>query len=662
MILPKSKPRCPYCAVEISESGRFCPKCGVELTGLDWRLKVVGAKADEVERVAGSLASKLAGVKVSFPARNSTSIAQYAHQGAGQARPEQPPPPKADLKSTPTLGASREGPMTSFAWLHLTDLHWGMHEQSWLWPRMKEKFFQDLESLHPKSGPWDLVLFTGDLAYKGSPEEFKKVDEVLDRLWEHLGKLGSKPVLLAVPGNHDLVRPKANQPEVEVLRDWSTKPKIQQLFWDDPKSDYRRVVKKAFRNYLAWWEKQPLKPPNVRSGMLPGDFSVSIKKETAQLGIVGLNTTFLQLAEGEYKGKLALSARQFHNACGDDAPEWVKKNQVCLLLTHQPPDWLSHESREELNTEIADPGQFAAHLFGHMHEACYTVTGQGGAELRRFWQGRSLFGMERFVGKSGKQVERIHGYSAGKVELRNDGTASLTFWPREAINLKGNKRKMVPDNGNYDLTDEHTKPEIISLLRSYEHIGQNPPVAGPSDLTNTVNSYVADLADALDAIQRLENEHRHILVDAENCNLDQPAEARALRVRIDTYLKVDEIRPQLACTIGRLSEAQESIRRLTGTRRWRRRDRTEALDNSESLLKRLKDYLGDLEKWTKGYTGVGVDDLLQIKSELELAPQEVRDLAKKINDEGKGYDLKALGNDTGRVQQLMRAAFVLDGS
>ncbi len=52
--------------------------------------------------------------------------------------------------------------MTYFSWLHLTDFHQGMDEQSWLWQGVKQRFFEDLEKLHDKSGPYDLVLFTGE--------------------------------------------------------------------------------------------------------------------------------------------------------------------------------------------------------------------------------------------------------------------------------------------------------------------------------------------------------------------------------------------------------------------------------------------------------------------------------------------------------------------
>src|SRR5262249_24598134 len=83
----------------------------------------------------------------------------------------------------------------SFGWLHLTDLHFGMSGQKWLWPNIREEFFRDLEKLHSKSGPWDLVLFTGDFVQKVGRDEFQKLNDLLGQLWVHLQKLGSTPCL-----------------------------------------------------------------------------------------------------------------------------------------------------------------------------------------------------------------------------------------------------------------------------------------------------------------------------------------------------------------------------------------------------------------------------------------------------------------------------------
>src|SRR5262249_51163429 len=140
----------------------------------------------------------------------------------------------------------------SFRWLHLTDLHVGMPGQKWLWPNIREEFFRDLEKPHRKAGPWDLVLFTGDFVQQGRPDEFQKLNELLGQLWQHLRCLGSDPFLLAVPGNHDLMRPNPAKAAASALRTGLADDHVQKEFWEKPRSEYRKVVQNAFKNYLSW--------------------------------------------------------------------------------------------------------------------------------------------------------------------------------------------------------------------------------------------------------------------------------------------------------------------------------------------------------------------------------------------------------------------------
>jgi hypothetical protein len=64
-------------------------------------------------------------------------------------------------------------PETCFAWLHLTDLHYGLKGQDCLWPNLRQPLLDDLEKLHARCGPWDAVLFTGDLVQSGESEQFE---------------------------------------------------------------------------------------------------------------------------------------------------------------------------------------------------------------------------------------------------------------------------------------------------------------------------------------------------------------------------------------------------------------------------------------------------------------------------------------------------------
>ncbi len=353
--------------------------------------------------------------------------------------------------------------MTCFSWLHLTDLHLGIDKQDWLWPDTRDIFLKDLEQLHKKCGPWDLVLFTGDLTYQGSAQQFRALDKLLEELWDHLGKMGSDvPQLLAVPGNHDLVRPNKEEHSVELLQAWNDTDKVRKEFWRNEASSYRQVVSEAFENYVTWREKQPFLVKGLTTGMLPGDFSVSIGKRGAKLGIVGLNTAFLQLTGDDYQGKLALHTRQFHQACDGDGPAWVKRHHVCLLMTHHPPAWLNQASRKDhLNRHVTSHGRFAAHLFGHMHTNAYRKT-TSGAEARRIWQARSLFGLRFF----GEREERSFGYTAGKIELQAD-KGTLTLWPRRDTLIEG-QIEIVPDYSAGKLIGEHTKPIVFDLIQRYD--------------------------------------------------------------------------------------------------------------------------------------------------------------------------------------------------
>ncbi|MCP4695399.1 MAG: SUMF1/EgtB/PvdO family nonheme iron enzyme, partial [Gammaproteobacteria bacterium] len=215
------------------------------------------------------------------------------------------------------------------------------------------------------------------------------------------------------------------------------------------------------KNYFDWIKNHPFKADNINHGILPGDFSVTIKKDNAGLGILGLNSAFLHLTDKDYKGRLAVHPSQFHQACGGDGPDWAKEHQLCLLMTHHPPSCLSPNARQHLTENITDHGRFAVHLCGGLHETAFLNSSEGGAEMLRLWQSRSLFGLKS-SGKAG-------GYTLGKIEL--DGNKGvLRFWPR-CENTQGTQRNFVPDYA-VKLTDEqHTHPQNLLPL----------PPASPGD-------------------------------------------------------------------------------------------------------------------------------------------------------------------------------------
>jgi 3',5'-cyclic AMP phosphodiesterase CpdA len=94
--------------------------------------------------------------------------------------------------------------LSRFSWLHLSDLHLGPQGSRLLRSEYREAFERDLRKLHAQSGPWQLVVISGDLTLTGSKHEFELLNSTLESLWEFFRSMGSNPCLLAVPGDHDV--------------------------------------------------------------------------------------------------------------------------------------------------------------------------------------------------------------------------------------------------------------------------------------------------------------------------------------------------------------------------------------------------------------------------------------------------------------------------
>jgi len=354
--------------------------------------------------------------------------------------------------------------VVDFTWLHLTDLHQGEPCADGLWPTIRDLLLDDLKKIHKLTGPWDLLVFTGDLTHGGKELEFKALDEFIQQLLSSLAP-SSKPFVVTVPGNHDLVRPNPGAHQV-------TAKDLDPLFWTNPTCSGRKVIADAFQNYSDWCktQKEDRRPQEFTAGCLPGDFSAVVEKDGIRLGLVGLNTAYLQLAAGDYEGRLALDPRQFHFACQSDGISWCRNADYVLLLTHHPPSWLQENCRKNFLSDIYTPERFAAHLYGHMHDPFATVENAGFNFPRRFLQGRALFGMKQW----GDHQQRSHGYMVGRIHVGTEET-NLRIWPRHAELTMAGTWQFHPDF-RFPLDDDsRTKPVTIGSSRRRDSLGPTLP-------------------------------------------------------------------------------------------------------------------------------------------------------------------------------------------
>lgn len=345
--------------------------------------------------------------------------------------------------------------MAIFNFLHLTDLHFGMKYQEWLWPNFRQEFYDDLERIVETAGPWDAVVFSGDLSQTGSKDDFAQLTEALNGLWIKFKSLGSDPCFICVPGNHDLSRPLSHNSVVKALKNWHKDNEIRNIFWDSADNEYRKLIEDTFLNYSNWLSSLEIrKPDKIIPGCLPGDFSVILPKGDLKIGFAGLNTSFLQLTDENYQGKLDLHVRQLFDVCSGDPVKWRQELDIAFLLTHHNFNWLNSKAQKIFKSEIATPGRFFAHICGHMHEPCHLSQKEYGGEEQRLWQGPSLFGLKNYGREIKELKERMHGYCSCRVELI-DCEGIVTLWPRK-MNLKyAGHGKLGPDIG-YDLNENNT--------------------------------------------------------------------------------------------------------------------------------------------------------------------------------------------------------------
>ena len=361
-------------------------------------------------------------------------------------------------------------------WLHFSDLHQGQPQTGSLHPNLLDALFKDLRRMVARSGPWDLVLFTGDLTFSGSSDQFGQLTKTLDRIWEELAKLHCDPALAVVPGNHDLQWPDPKRSTVKALRAWHQDKSTQHDFWGTAEDECRREVDSAFQAFRLWSEKNPrVQRLSPRSGILPGDFSAVYEKNGIRLGLVGLNSSFLQLSRDNYEGQLDLSHLQLNAVCERDPPVWLDKQNFNLLLTHHPPSWLHVESQKHFREEI-QPDRFTAHLYGHMHQLEISTERRGGGGWQRKHQAASLFGMETFAGRT----ERRHGYDIGRIEKFN-GSWRLRVWPRSLLTKQGGPASFGP-TPEYELDEDGSLSEELTSNAGVSRRANGITASGTGDV------------------------------------------------------------------------------------------------------------------------------------------------------------------------------------
>jgi 3',5'-cyclic AMP phosphodiesterase CpdA len=247
---------------------------------------------------------------------------------------------------------------SKFTWLHLSDLHMEQ-EDAFNRSRVIEALLDDLRKWKSKGVCPDLVLFSGDIAYHGSEEEYELAnEEFFDKLLPLLN-LAPEALILA-PGNHDLRRALSEncpnplsecRSEEDLLRNLTDKDKM-------------RLFLLPFCHFETFGKKYS---DTASYALSPAYANVNaIQKDGKRIVVVTLNTaigsSYNKDASGQIadQGHLAISEHQVNMA-----KDKIGNADLTITLMHHPLDWLVSFDRERVERLIFKNSDVV--LSGHLH-------------------------------------------------------------------------------------------------------------------------------------------------------------------------------------------------------------------------------------------------------------------------------------------------------
>ncbi len=357
----------------------------------------------------------------------------------GASRPPATPRISRAATTTTLTRAPAPKPTSSdpIRWLHLSDIHIGCAGRAPWWQTL-EDLHNSIERMLPIAGAPDLLLLSGDMVFKGDVDEFDELDQFLAGVLARLKQLGveREPIIIPVPGNHDLARPQDDDAYrytiLDHYEDDAPKPqRLKKQLWRDRNAS---LIEPLFANYRAWLAKSIAPRLQARqhelsfqTSHIPGDLWVEFSPaDRFPLGIAALNSAWMQYEGGDFEGRLQLPTEQFHAALSPDGKgnplETLRRVHRRLLMMHHPPAWLSKRALALFRSEIHTPGRFDVCVHGHMHETRTETIARAGGKPRHYFQSPSLFGLEHY---GTKNESRAMGYAWG--EVHEDGRVRV--WP-----------------------------------------------------------------------------------------------------------------------------------------------------------------------------------------------------------------------------------------
>lgn len=252
--------------------------------------------------------------------------------------------------------------MFPFSWIQLADL--GTIPEGRL-PGLFAELSRDLLRLRKHTGFPNLLVVTGRLTPDPSSDGYAALSRRLDQLFADPAFAERPPAVLVLPGPGDSIPAKVGDPTALVLSEWDERPELRDSWCWDPDKGYYGAICRQLSVFADWHSKWMARRDDGwqrANGLLPGDTSLRRTIGGRTIGVIALNTSYLDWTSLGRPG--VVHPRQLHAVCGGDASTWLAGCDLAFLVTTHSVETISKISQGSFLAEIAPPGRFCAHLWG----------------------------------------------------------------------------------------------------------------------------------------------------------------------------------------------------------------------------------------------------------------------------------------------------------
>jgi HEAT repeat protein/predicted MPP superfamily phosphohydrolase len=248
--------------------------------------------------------------------------------------------------------------------LHISDIHYSAENDPSI-TRIFHEFLEDIRQWRKQhhNEPIHAICLTGDVAYSGQKDQYIAIYERINEILQVTGC--SKDNLFVIPGNHDVHEYSKIPEECKQIMDEAVKDEatIDRILSDFEK--YRPFHDK-FTHYYGYVETSGFANscPETRGGKPKPWYSRRLKGFPVR--VIGLNSALFCLKPYSERDKIRMGKRQLEEAYFHEKSLDTEREELVLLLTHHPADWLRETEKDEY-TALMDSFS-VVHLHGHVHK------------------------------------------------------------------------------------------------------------------------------------------------------------------------------------------------------------------------------------------------------------------------------------------------------